>query len=342
LKSRLVKVVGMMLAMLLAFGTVLSAAPANAGEQGKKKEKEKDKAKTVLTVATPFKDGHILTEAAERFKVLVETRSKDKIRVDIQAGIDSEEDVNLKTAKGEIDIQITGGEPLEVYSPQYFFFNAPYVIKDYDHFLRVWNGELGDEAKALIKKNGNMISLSTAFRGMRQTTSNKPITGPADIQGLKLRLPVVPDWIAIWEEVGAKPVPVPLPELYQSLKDGRAEASEGDLPQIDSFKLSEVQSHLTITNHLVAVGWATINADTYKKLKKKDRKLVEKAMKEATDWATAKTISDESNLIEKLKGLGMTVGTPDADAIREKAKPAVEKLFQTQWPVTTWAEVLAQ
>jgi TRAP-type transport system periplasmic protein len=339
LKSRLIKVMGIMLAMLLAFGTVLNAAPADAG---KKKGKDKDKAKTVLTVATPFKDGHILAETAERFKVLVETRSKGKIKVEIQAGVDSEEDVNLKTAKGEVDIQITGGEPLEVYSPQYFFFNAPYVIKDYDHFLRVWNGELGDEAKALIKKNGNMISLSTAFRGMRQTTSNKPIAGPADIQGLKLRLPVVPDWIAIWEEVGAEPVPVPLPELYQSLKDGRAEASEGDLPQIDSFKLSEVQSHLTITNHLVAVGWSTINQNTYNKLKKKDRKIVEKAMKEATDWATAETMSSESALIEKLEGLGMTVGIPDADAIREKAKPAVEKLFQTQWPVTTWEEVLAQ
>jgi hypothetical protein len=57
--------------------------------------------------------------------------------------------------------------------------------------------------------------------------------------------------MAVWKAIGADPVGVPLPELYNSLKTGKAESSEGDLPQIQSFKLYEVQSHLIITNHLV-------------------------------------------------------------------------------------------
>jgi tripartite ATP-independent transporter DctP family solute receptor len=298
--------------------------------------------KTVLKAATPFKPGHILADAGEKFKSIVEAESKGRISVQLLIAQASEEDVNIQCSKGTVDIQFNGGRPLEVFSPQYFFFNAPYVIKDYEHFLRVWNGPLGKKTKDQIVKNGNMVSLGTVFRGLRQTTSNVPILGPDDLVGLKLRLPVVPTWIAVWKELGTEPVPVTLPELYAALKDGRAEASEGDLPQIYSFKLNEVQSQLSITNHLVAVGWVLINKTTYDKLSATDKKLIINAMNKACEWATAKTKTNESDLLAKLQAGGMTVSTPDAAAIRAKAKPAVEKLFKTAWPVTTWEEVLSQ
>jgi tripartite ATP-independent transporter DctP family solute receptor len=303
---------------------------------------EGTKERVVIRAASPFKPGHILVDAAEKFKSVIETQTDGRITVLLIAGAASEEDVNIQCSQGVVDMQLTGGRPVEVFAAQYFFFNAPYVIKDYEHFLRVWDGPIGQQAKDLVLANGNMVSLGTVFRGLRQTTSNKPITGPADLVGLKLRLPVVQTWIAVWKSLGTEPVPVPLPELYDALKTGRAEASEGDLTQIVSFKLAEVQSQLSITNHLVGVGWVMANQGLYERLSAGDKKLVAKAMKEACAWATEKMKQNESKLIEQLKSQGMTVGTPDAEAIREKAKPAVEELFKTAWPVTTWAKVLAQ
>ncbi len=299
-------------------------------------------ARVVLRVASPFKPGHILVDAAEKFKSLIEEETKGKITVLLIAGSASEEDVNTQCSQGVVDIQLTGGRPLEVFSPKYFFFNAPYVIKDYEHFVRVWKGPLGKKAKEQVLTNGNMIDMGTVFRGLRQTTSNKPLAGPEDIVGLKLRLPVVETWIAVWKSLGAEAVPVPLPELYQALKTGRAEASEGDLPQIVSFKLAEVQSHLSITNHLVAIGWVMMNADSYKRLSGSDQSKVKTAMTKACEWATQKTKTGEGELLKQLQSQGMTVGSPDAAAIREKAKPAIVELFKTAWPVTTWEEVLAQ
>jgi TRAP-type C4-dicarboxylate transport system substrate-binding protein len=296
----------------------------------------------VLRAASPFKPGHILVDAAEKFKQLLEESSGGRIGVLVIAGSASEEDVNQQCAQGVVDIQLTGGRPLEVFSPQYFFFNAPYVIKDYEHFLRVWDGPLGRKAKEQVLAGGNMLSLGTVYRGLRQTTSNKPLGGPEDLKGLKLRLPVVETWIAVWKSLETVPVPVPLPELYQALKEGRAEASEGDLPQIVSFKLAEVQSQLSITNHLVAVGWVMINRGSYERLSGADKKRVSKAMREACLWATEKTRGNESSLLKQLESQGMKVGTPDAQAIRLKARPAIEELFRTAWPVTTWEQVLAQ
>jgi tripartite ATP-independent transporter DctP family solute receptor len=298
--------------------------------------------RVIIRIGSPFKEGHILVDAAKKFKELIENESSGRIMVAIEAGIDSEENINDRNSKGKLEMQSNGHEALEVFAPEYFFFNGPYVMKDFDHFMRVWNGELGKKASAEVEKNGDVKYLGIVLRGLRQTTSKKPLKTPADVAGLKLRLPTVPSWIAVWKEIGADPVPIPLTELYASLKDGRAEASEGDLGQIASFKLDEVQTHLTITNHLVQTGGMMVNKSFFDGLTKSDQSLVVKCAGEACTWASDKYANGEAALLEELKSKGMTVVMPDAEAFRAKGKPAVEELFRTEWPVTTWAEVLAQ
>ncbi|MGD9124367.1 MAG: TRAP transporter substrate-binding protein [Desulfarculaceae bacterium] len=299
-------------------------------------------AKTVIRLASPFKPGHILCEAGEKFKGTLEKASKGKIEVQLQPGSGSEEDINEWCSQGKVEMQATGGRPLEVSAPQYFFFNAPYVMKDFNHFMRVWRGALGKKARALVEKKGNMKYLGIVYRGLRQTTSKKPLYTPTDVAGLKLRLPTVKTWIAVWKAIGADPVPIPLTGLYQSLKEGKAEASEGDLPQISAFKLFEVQNHLTITNHLVQTGGVLINQKFFAGLPKKDQSLIVKSASKAVSWANNKIKKGETTLLVDLQKKGMQVVIPDADAFRQKGKPAVEQLFKTEWPVTTWAKVLAQ
>jgi tripartite ATP-independent transporter DctP family solute receptor len=278
----------------------------------------------------------------QKFKELIENQSGGRITVEVQAGVGSEEEINDWCSQGKIEMQANGQRALEVYAPQYFFFNAPYVMKDFNHFMRVWEGSPGKKAKELIEKNGKLIYLDIVYRGLRQTTSRKPLYAPVDLYGLKLRLPTVKTWIAVWKEMGADPVPIPLPELYKSLKEGKAESSEGDLPQIASFKLDEVQTHLTITNHLVQTGGILVNKAFLEGLSDADRKLVLKASKEAAEWANETIKKGELALLIGLQRKGMQVVIPDAESFRQKGKPAVEELFRTEWPVTTWAEVLAQ
>ena len=90
------------------------------------------------------------------------------------------------------------------------------------------------------------------------------------------------------------------------------------------------------------MGWIFVNQDFFAGLPLRDRVQVGQAVAEATRWATGKTVAGEGALLDSLRASGMTVGTPDAAAIRAKARPAVEELFRTDWPVTTWDEVLAQ
>ncbi|MCX7846286.1 MAG: TRAP transporter substrate-binding protein [Dictyoglomaceae bacterium] len=298
-----------------------------------------------IKAASPFPKGHIITEAMENFKAIVEEQTKGRIVVELEIAKDTEEGVNDKCSKGLVDMQFTGGRALEVFAGQYFFMNAPFVLKDYEHFFRLMRGPIGEKAKAQILEKGNMYTLGYLYRGYRQMTANKPILSLKDLEGLKLRLPVVPTWVKVWEALGTKPVTVPLTGLYAALKDGTAEASEGDLTQISGYKLYEVQKYLIITNHLVSFGWVHMYRPTFDKLSSADKKLVSETVEKVCDMATKKLLASENDILKLLLDNGMTVITLDSKTmaeIREKAKPAVEELFRTTWPVTTWEEVLKQ
>ncbi len=298
-------------------------------------------AEKTIRIASPFPKGNILVDAAERFKEAVEKGSGGRFEVLIDAGTKSEEAICKANRAGEIEMQSNGTWFLQDYAPPYYFFTGPYVMKDFEHYMRVWNGKLGKEALAQLEKN-DLKHLATIYRGLRQTTSKKPLYTPADAYNLKLRLPNIPTWMAVWKAIGTDPVGVPLPELYNSLKSGKADASEGDLPQIQSFKLNEVQSHLIITNHLVQTGGILIYKPFFDKLSKADQDLIAKAGKQAEEWANNKIKTGEAAILVDLQRKLMQVIIPDANSFREKAKPAVDELFKTQWSVTTWPDVLAQ
>ena len=297
--------------------------------------------KVVIRVASPFKPGTILVDAVEKFKGVVAQGSSGRIEVQIDAGSKSEEAISKANRTGEIEMQSNGTMFLQEYAPPYYFFTGPYVMKDFEHYMRVWNGKLGQEARAQLEKN-DLKYLATIYRGLRQMTTKKPVYTPADVYGLKLRLPNIPTWLAVWKAMDADPIAVPLPELYSALKTGKAESSEGDLPQISGFKLDEVQTHLIITNHLVQTGGMLIYKPFFDKLSKADQDLIVKAAKEAEDWANNQIKSGEAAILVDLQRKGMQVIIPDAESFRVKARPAVEALFQKDWSVTTWQEVLAQ
>jgi TRAP-type C4-dicarboxylate transport system substrate-binding protein len=326
--------IGFVLTTIAVFCFLLGCAGTAPSVQSEKK--------TTIRIGSPFKAGHILVDAAEKFKELVTQRSGGRIEVQIDAGTKAEIPINKMNSAGALEMQSNGTNFLELYAPPYYFFTGPYVMKDFDHYMRVWNGKLGQQARAEMEKNGNLKYLGTIYRGQRQTTAKKPLYTPADAYNMKLRLPPIPSWMAVWKAIGADPVGVPLPELYSSLKTGKAEASEGDLPQISSFKLDQVQTHLIMTNHLVQTGGMLINKPFLDRLSKADQDLIVQAGKEACDWANEKMKTGESAYLVDLQRKGMQVVIPDADSFRAKAKPAVDELFKTQWSVTTWKEVLAQ
>ena len=138
---------------------------------------------------------------------------------------------------------------------------------------------------------------------------------------MKLRLPTVNTWIAVWKEIGTDPVPIPLPELYASLKDGKAQASEGDLPQIASLQAERGANPLDHHQPPGADRRAPDQHGILHRLSKADQELVRQGHGPGLRPVQRKIKNDEKRLLVELQRKGMQVVIPDAESLREKGQP---------------------
>jgi tripartite ATP-independent transporter DctP family solute receptor len=298
---------------------------------------------TVIRIASSFDPKHTTCQAGDYFKKLVEERSQGAIQVQTFWGavMGSEEELTESVSTGGVEMQVGGGIPIKIFAPQYQFMNDPFIMRDWNHWKKVWDAKVGKDLKDMVERKGRTRYVEVMYLGVRQFTSNKPILTPKDVQGLKLRLPNLPTWVKVWKELGALPVPIALNELFTSLQSGVADASEGMVSQIQSFRLNEVQKYLSLTGHGIQSGAFTIGRDFFNKLDTKSQDLVMQAGKDAAEWATKSTVDGESAVIADLEKKGMKIVKADQKAFFDKAKPAVDKLFETDYPVTTWKEILS-
>ena len=288
-----------------------------------------------MTIASAFEPGHILVETAENFKKSIESESGGDISVEVSAGgsYGDETELGELVSQGGVEAHAAGTAPYNQFAPKYAFFGSPFVVPSYDQLLSVLDSNKMQEGTNALVENGNQRPLGQQiYRGARNTTSNSPIKTPDDVSGLNLRLPELDPWNTIWKGVGASPTPVALDELYSALEQGVADASEGGAEQISSFNLYEVQSHLSLTSHLISSGNLYINDDFYQGLDQTHRDMVDKVSQQVTEASAETSQKREQKLIDELSSNGMTiVEDVDTEAFQSAAAPAVERLFSNEW-----------
>ncbi|WP_323174519.1 TRAP transporter substrate-binding protein [Natrialba sp. PRR66] len=284
-----------------------------------------------ITIASTYEPGHVVVDAAEEFKSIVEEESDDELEVTVSEGgaYGGEEEISDLCREGTVEAHADSRWPYMMYAENYSFVNIPIVFEDYDHLTRVTEHEDFQPAHEEMRSDGNQFMMGEwIYRGLRHFTSNEPVREPSDVDGIELRLPEIDEWVDIWSEIGANPTPVSLDELYSGLQTGVVEASEGDVPQIHSFNLQEVQDYLSLTGHHVQVGALYMNDEFYQGLDDAHQELVDEASVEATQQISADARENEETLFQELEDAGMEIiEDVDQDAFRNAAEPVVEEMF---------------
>jgi TRAP-type transport system periplasmic protein len=202
-------------------------------------------------------------------------------------------------------------------------FGVGFAFDGYAHVWEAMDGDLGNHLRNIAEGIGFHCMEKCPDHGFRQITmKSKPINTPADLQGVKLRLPVAPYLIALFRALGASPTPINFSEVYSALQTGLVDGQENPLILIDTAKLYEVQKYCSITNHV----WAGIHYSFgnlyWKKLPPDLQALSEKhfnaaVLAERQDWQ--KMTADE---VKNLTGKGMTFNQPDVKPFQDMLKQA--------------------
>jgi len=151
---------------------------------------------------------------------------------------------------GSLDLVITSTGPLGNFVPEVLAIDLPFLFRDYDHARRVLDGEIGQELLDAIGEN-DLVGLAWTENGFRHVTnSQRPVTTPADLGGLKLRTMENAVHMAAFEGMGAAPTPMAFPEVFGALQQGVVDGQENPITVITASRFWEVQGYVTLTGHV--------------------------------------------------------------------------------------------
>lgn len=200
---------------------------------------------------------------------------------------------------------------------------AAFLWRDFDHFGKFQGSDI---QRRLIhgyeNASGNKL-LSMTYYGSRHTTSNKEILVPADMKGLKMRVPPVPIYEIFPRAVGASPTPIAFAEVYLALQQGVVDAQENPLPTIQGKKFHEVQKFITLTGHMTDAFYTTVGAPLWSRLSEEDRDIFAEVYREAAAGNSRDIRASEQKLASWFREQGVTVNEVDREPFIEAARPAL-------------------
>lgn len=240
------------------------------------------------------------------------TEGRYKIDVFPASQLGKEADINQGLKLGTVDIIVSGSSFASRDYPPIGVTYYPYIFRDAAHLLAYSRSDVFQRlAQGYEEASGNHITAVTYY-GIRQTTtSDRAISTCADMQGLKMRVPDVPAYLAMPQACGANTSPIAFAEVYLALQNGTVEAQENPLTTIEAKKFFEVQKNVVLTGHIVDHLNTVVSQTLWASLSDADKQTFTEVMQEAAARASAEVEQREDELVEKFRADGLTVSEVD-------------------------------
>ncbi len=199
-------------------------------------------------------------------------------------------------------------------------FEMPYLVKNREHMKKIEAAIVWPTLEPLAEAKGYKL-LAVWENGFRQITNNvRPIVKPADLQGMKLRVPAGKWRVKMFQAYGASPSPMALSEVFVALQTGVMDGEENPLTQIYSSKFQEVQKYLSMTGHVYTPAYLATGAKKFATLPPDVQAILAQTAKETQPYVYEQAAKLDNDLLVKLKASGIKVNDADKDAFIAASK----------------------
>lgn len=318
MRKRLMVVAIWVLIALLATAAMTGCSagkPAEQKQQGQSEQAPSKKYSWKLSVTTA--ESSSWTRGAKKFADLVKERSNGNIVITVYP---NEQLSGGNQPKG-IEMVVSGATEMSIHStmiwsvvePRLAAVSLPFLFKNEAEVDRALNGKAGELLKQAVEAKGVKF-LAWGENGFRQlTTGKKPVAKPADLKGLKIRVPAINILVSTFKQFGADPTVMNFSEVFTALQQGAIDGQENPLGVIDSSKLYEVQKYITMWNYCYDPLILSINKKLWDSLDSDTQKLLATAAKEAMDYQIKVNREENAAILKKLEEKGMKIITPSPD-----------------------------
>jgi TRAP-type transport system periplasmic protein len=274
---------------------------------------------------------------ADRFAQIVAQKTGDQVKVQSfgggQLGSLPQNYAGFKT--GQIDMMLAdcGSLALAKGGRDFNILFAPYAFRDQQHFRAFMQSPLFREMIAHTETDGSFKYVGyVSDRAPRQlSTSKTRVVTPADLKGLKIRVPETPTILQVLRAWGAAPTPVAAAELYLALKQGVVDGQDNGFDAIAQAKYYEVQKYVTRIDYVQSGLLVLISADRWGRLSPPQQKALVDAAAETETWASKMTNDGAVQSVDFLRKQGMEIIEPDLAPFRKLAADALAKFDGDLW-----------
>src|SRR5687767_10987064 len=206
--------------------------------------------------------------------------------------------------------------------PAWTILTSAYLFRDANHLLAFFASPPGTEMKQMAEEQLKIKLLAPVFFGTRQVglKPKKKVSTPADLAGVKLRMPPGDAWQLLGRSIGANPTPMAYAETYTGLQTGAIDGQDNPLPNVQNMKFYEVMSQIVLTSHLVGYDLLAINLKAWTAMGAAKQKSFQAAVDKAINWSAQEHLKRETELADGFKKQGLEVYTPDLAAFRAHAQ----------------------
>ena len=301
-----------------------------SGCKGSPEKAEKGEFKAQMKLASLTPASHTYNQGAAMFADLIKERSNGRILVTVypegQLG-KGERELLEAVQQGTIDIYVGSTGPIGGFNPAIGILDIPFLFNDYEHADKVLDGPIGRQLLDDLEK-AQFKALAFWENGFRNlTNSRRAVKVPADAKGLKIRTMENKVHMAAWSEVGANPVPMAWGEVYGALQQRIIDGQENPVAVIHSAKISEVQKHLSLTQHVYSPALLIVSLKKWQSLPAPDQEMMLKTAREVAQYQRKLGRDMEEKQVAELSERGMTVERKiDKAAWRKAMQPVISQV----------------
>jgi tripartite ATP-independent transporter DctP family solute receptor len=313
--------------------TLLKASVASAvmGSAGVPFVARAQQAEFTYKFANNLPDSHPLNIRSKEMAAAIKTETNGRFDLQIfpnnQLGADT--DVLSQLRSGGVEFFTMSGLILATLVPAASINGMGFAFPDYPTVWKAMDGDLGAYVRGEINKAGLEVMDKIWDNGFRQTTSStKPINGPDDFKGFKIRVPVSPLWTSMFKAFDASPASINFAEVYSALQTKIVEGQENPLALISTAKLYEVQKYCSMTNHMWDGFWFLMNRRAWQALPEDIRTIVAKNVNAAAVKEREDTEKLNISVRQELASKGLTFNQPEVGPFRDKLRAAG---FYAEW-----------
>ena len=332
------KLTFVLIAAVLSIGVLFAGGSKESAKKDAPREPIKLKWAHVYETSEEYHKGALW--AADEIKK--RTNGAYQIEVYPASALGKESDIVEALSLGSIDIVYAGSAFIgSVYGP-IAITDAPFMFDGFKHWQNFAKSSFfGELAEGYTKASrGNVITALTYY-GARCVTSKKPINSPADMKGLKIRVPNAPLYLMFTEALGANAAPIAFAEVYLALQQGVVDAQENPLPTIQAKKFYEVQKYINLTQHITANLITIFSGNAWKKFSPADQKIFTEVTKEAAEKASVAILKAEEDLIPWFEKQGNIINKVDRGPFIQAVAPSLKSGSRMTWTLDQYNKTQA-